>query len=226
MHIEHAIILAAGLGTRLAWLTKDRSKAMMNIQGEPAIIHVIRQLNRQGIRHIVINVHHHAQQLINNLGNGEHLGVHLEFSQEESLLDSGGGVRTAMQYLPEDQPFIVYNADIISDVNIQVLATHTEHHGCALALVHNPVHHPCGDFSYQHRFVQTDGEPRYTFAGISLWQHEALQHFPINQSFSLVQAMHEQIEKQACTGMLHQGQWFDIGRPRDLIRANKNWERS
>jgi len=226
MHIEHAIILAAGLGTRLTWLTKKQPKAMMDIQGEPAMIHVIRQLSQQGIRHIAINVHYHAQQLIDLLGHGEKLGVRIDFSHEKNLLDSGGGVRTAMQYLPEGVPFIVYNADIISDINVQALTSHLHHHGCALALVENPNHHPDGDFSCHQHHISQQGQPRYTFSGVSLWHTETLQHFPCNTSFSLLQAIHEQIQQQTCTGLIHQGQWFDIGRPRDLIRAKQRWRPS
>jgi len=224
MLIEHAIILAAGLGTRLTWLTKHQPKAMVRMQDEPAIVHVIRQLSRQGIRHIVINLHHHATVLTQFLGNGAHLGVDICFSYETTLLDSGGGVRTAMQYLPKDVPFIVHNADIISDVNLLNLCMYMPDDGCALALVRNPSHHPHGDFSCQHHLVQTRTSPSFTFAGISLWHSQALQHFPIHQPFPLIAAIHEQIQHQTCAGMLHQGQWFDIGRPRDLMRAKKTWK--
>lgn len=226
MHIEHAIILAAGLGTRLAWLTQKQPKAMMSIQGEPAITHVIRQLSRQGIRHMVINIHHHPQQLRDLLKQGQKLGVRIDFSHEKNLLDSGGGVRTAMQHLPEGVPFLVHNADIISDIEIQSLTTHHHSHGCTLALVKNPKHHPAGDFSCHHQHISLHEQPRYTFSGVSLWHTQSLQHLPINTSFSLVQVMHEHIKQKICTGFIHQGQWFDIGRPRDLIRANKYWRTS
>jgi len=223
MHIEHAIILAAGLGTRLTWLTKSKPKALMMIQGEPAIVHVLRQLSGQGIRNVVINVHHHAQQLMDALGTGAHWGMQITYSEEKKLLDSGGGVRTAMQYLPENVPFMVHNADIISDLDVHKLCQYLPAQGCALALVSNPQHHPSGDFSCQQHRVQRQGEPRYTFAGISLWHSQALLHYPCDTAFSLVQAMQEHIHHQTCAGLVHQGQWFDIGRPRDWMRANKDW---
>lgn len=226
MPIEHAIILAAGLGTRLAWFTQTKPKAMMMIQGEPAIVHVIRQLSRQGVRFIVINVHHHAQVLMEFLGHGEHLGVQIAYSHEKNLLDSGGGVRTAMQYLPENVPFIVHNADILCDLPIQRLDASLSQYDCSLALVENPQHHLEGDFSCQQHLVQTQGQPRYTFAGISLWHSRAWMHLPVNQAFSLLQPMRELIQQKRCAGVLHRGQWMDIGRPRDLIRANKTWRTS
>ncbi|MDQ6995396.1 MAG: nucleotidyltransferase family protein [Mariprofundaceae bacterium] len=226
MYIEHAIILAAGLGTRLKWLTKHQPKAMMKIQDEPSIIHVIQHLSRQGIRHIVINVHHHAQQLMELLGHGEHLGIRIDFSHEKHLLDSGGGVRTAMQYLPKNVPFIVHNADIITDIDIQSLSSLTAHHTCALAVVNNPNHHPEGDFSCHHHQISLTGQPRYTFSGVSLWYPEILQAFPCNTPFSLVDVIHKQIKQQSCEGFIHRGQWFDIGRPRDLMRANQHWRAS
>jgi len=198
----------------------------MSMQGEPAIVHVIRQLSRQGIRYMVINVHHHAQQLIDYLGTGEHLGVQLTFSHEKHLLDSGGGVRTAMQYLPKNIPFVVHNADIISDFSLGNLSKHVPHQGCSLALVTNPKHHPEGDFACFQHHIQNQGSPKFTFAGISLWHSQALTHLPIDTAFPLVQPIRELIQQQACAGMVHHGQWFDIGRPQDLIRANKTWRAS
>jgi len=221
--MEHAIILAAGLGTRLSWMTRQKPKALMPIQGEPAIVHVIRRLSRQGIRHIVINVHHHGQQLMDYLGNGAAWGVHLSFSPEPTLLDSGGGVRTAMSYIPEGVPFVVHNADVISDIDIQNLARHCPASGAALGMVANPKHHPEGDFAYHVGELSLRGTPRHTFSGISVWQASALDTYPLQQPFPLSSIIRTLMAEQRCRGILHQGAWFDIGRPRDLIRARKYW---
>jgi len=70
MRVERAVILAAGLGTRLKWLTRDRPKALIEVAGTPVIVHVIRGLAAQGIRDIAVNVHHHAEKLVRALGDG------------------------------------------------------------------------------------------------------------------------------------------------------------
>ncbi len=227
MHIEktvnRAVILAAGLGTRLKWMTRNRPKALMKIQGEAAIVHVIRHLAGQGVRHIAVNTHHHANILMDYLGNGERWGVNIIFSQEHELLNSGGGVRTALEKLSGEGLVLVHNADVMADVNVQNLANRCPEYGCSLALVANPSHHPEGDFAIKNRLVCLQSMPRYTFSGVSVWHDYVLKKYTPYTSFSLLEPMKYMMEKQRCVGMLHHGQWFDIGRPKDMVRANINW---
>ncbi|MDX8395123.1 MAG: sugar phosphate nucleotidyltransferase, partial [Mariprofundaceae bacterium] len=147
--VDRAVILAAGLGTRLKWLTENKPKALMKVAGEPAIVHVIRRLVAQGIRDITINTHHHADLLMDYLQNGSKFGVNIYFSQESELLNSGGGVRTAMDKLPGDGLVAVCNADVLTDVDVQMLARMCPNKGCSIALVPNPKHHLKGDFVLQ-----------------------------------------------------------------------------
>ncbi|MBL4760028.1 MAG: NTP transferase domain-containing protein [Mariprofundaceae bacterium] len=204
-------------------MTRNRPKALMDIQGEPAITHVIRQLAGQGIRQIVVNTHHHADILMAYLGNGSRFGVNIVFSQENELLNSGGGVRTALEKLSGEGLVLVHNADVLADVDVQSLAKRCSDGGCALALVTNPVHHPEGDFAIKNGLVNLQGQPRHTFSGVSIWYDNVLNEYPKNTSFSLLEPMKNMMEKQRCTGLLHRGKWFDIGRPRDVVRANREW---
>jgi len=223
--VNRAVILAAGLGTRLKWMTRNQPKALMDIQGEPAIAHVIRQLVGQGIRNIVVNTHHHADILMDYLGNGSRFGVNLIFSQESELLDSGGGVRTALDKLSGEGLVLVHNADVLADIDVQMLARRCPEYGCALALVTNPVHHPEGDFAIKNGLVNLQGSPRYTFSGVSIWHDSVFNSYPKNTSFSLLEPMKNMMKKQCCAGLLHRGQWFDIGRPKDVIRASREWKK-
>jgi MurNAc alpha-1-phosphate uridylyltransferase len=195
----------------------------MNIQGEPAIAHVIRQLVGQGIRQIVVNTHHHADILMDYLGNGERWGLNIIFSQESELLDSGGGVRTALEKLSGEGLVLVHNADVLANVDVQSLAKRCPDGGCALALVTNPAHHLEGDFAIKNGLVCLQGKPRHTFSGVSVWHDSVFNEYLKNTSFSLLEPMKNMMRKQHCTGLLHRGQWFDIGRPKDVIRANKTW---
>jgi len=221
--VDRAVILAAGLGTRLKWMTRHKPKALMSIQGQPAIAHVIRKLVGQGVRNIVINVHHHADALMEYVGNGERWGANIVFSQESELLDSGGGVRTGLEKLPGQGLILVHNADVLADIDVQGLARCCPDDGCALALVDNPVHHPKGDFAIKHGQVLLQGEQRYTFAGVSLWHDSVLHGYAKNTAFPLLDVIKYTMEKQRCAGLLHGGQWFDIGRPKDIVRANREW---
>jgi len=219
--VERAVVLAAGLGTRLKWLTTGQPKAMMDVAGEAAIVHVIRRLAAQGIYDIAINTHHHADRLTAFLGDGSKYGVRLYFSYEDRLLDSGGGVRKAMELLPGNGPFVVHNADVLADVDLDSLVQRLPEDGAVLAMVNNPHHHPHGDFGLLQGVVVGEREPGYTYSGISIWSEEAFSGFAKGEAFSLTVPMRQLMGDAKLTGVLHHGQWFDIGRPRDLMMARR-----
>lgn len=216
---DRAVILAAGLGTRLKWLTRHRPKAMMDLGGEAAIVYVIRRLAAQGIHDIAINVHHHAGKLMAALGDGSGFGVRLYYSREEQLLDSGGGVRKALELLPGHGAFVVHNADIVTDIDLQRLAGRLPEGGATLALVPNPAHHPDGDFGMTAGMVSRDRSPGFTYSGVSVWDERGFDGYRSGDAFSLTGPMQQLIEQKRLAALLHRGAWFDIGRPRDLIRA-------
>lgn len=223
MKPDRAVILAAGLGTRLKWLTRNRPKALMPVAGVPAIVHVIHGLAAQGVRDIAVNVHHHAGVLMAALGNGSRFGVRLYYSPEQSLLDSGGGVLTAMQLLPGDGPVAVHNADVLCRMDLRQLAETCPADGCSIALVPNPAHHAAGDFALRGARVSAIGAQLYTFAGVSLWHAAAFAGYACGERFSLVEPMRGMIDAGRCGGILYRGDWFDIGRPVDLMRASREW---
>lgn len=219
--VERAVILAAGLGTRLKWLTDKRPKALMQVAGEPAITHVIRQLVGQGIREIAVNAFHHAKQLGDFLGDGSRFGCRIVVSHETELLDSGGGVKQALSKLPGSGLVAVYNCDVLADVDVHQLALLVPDGGCSIALVANPPHHPDGDFKLNGMDVSMSGSDRLTFSGISVWDDQVFDSYPQGSVFSLVEPMRELIGQGMCSGIVHRGDWFDIGRPSDLMRANR-----
>ena len=223
--VERAVILAAGLGTRLKWLTDQRPKALMQVAGEPAITRVIRHLVTQGIKEIVVNAHHHREQLQGYVGDGSRFGCRVVISSEPELLDSGGGVRKAMTLFAGEGPFVVHNADVLSDIKVDVLAKNLPIDGVCICLVPNPPYHAAGDFVLQHGHVSLGTEDRYTFAGVSVWQPSVFDDYAVGEVFSLVQPLRRLMEQGQCRGLLHQGKWFDIGRPVDLMRANRAFSR-
>jgi len=221
--ITQAVILAAGMGSRLKSFTQDKPKALMPISGEPAIVRIIRKLVAAGIHDIAINLHHHAEQVQQTLGNGKRFNANLHYSYEETLLDSGGGVRTAMDLLPAEDKLIVHNCDIMTDIDFAQLGQYCPQQGCALALVNNPYHNPEGDFSLNRSngaHVVAKTNPSLTFSGVSAWHKDALLSHPSHQTFSLIQPIQQAMHAQQCFGYQHQGYWFDIGRPHDWVQAN------
>ena len=115
-----AMIFAAGLGTRLKPYTDHMPKALVPVAGKPMLEHVINKLKVAGVDEIVINVHHFAQQIIDFLKEKDNFGIKIWISDEtEKLLDTGGGIKKAAPYF--DEPFLVHNADILSNVDLKAM---------------------------------------------------------------------------------------------------------
>ena len=115
----NAMIFAAGLGTRLRPLTDFKPKALVEVGGRPMIDHVVDRLVEAGVYTIVVNVHHPGQMIVDHLNATGRSDVNFIISDEtDMLLDTGGGILKARQFLDGDQPFIVHNADILTDVNL------------------------------------------------------------------------------------------------------------
>lgn len=193
----------------------------MPVAGEAAISRVIRNLVASGIQDIAINLHHCASQVRQALGNGSKFNANLHYSYEDSLLNSGGGVRTALELLPDAEKVLVHNADIMTDIDFHKLDQLCPEFGAALAMVINPQHHPQGDFSLQNQHILIRSQTSYTFSGVSVWDKQALMVYPNQQNFSLLEPIHQLMTTKKCLGFVHHGHWFDIGRPRDWMRAQR-----
>jgi NDP-sugar pyrophosphorylase family protein len=124
---NRAMILAAGLGTRLKSMTEKRPKALLEWQGKPLLEHIILKLKSNGFTSIIINVHHFAGMIMEFVRQNESFGIRIEFSHEkEELLDTGGGIANASWFLKE-KPFLVYNVDVLSSIDLRALyAAHLE----------------------------------------------------------------------------------------------------
>ncbi len=117
-HDTTAMILAAGLGTRLKALTQDKPKALVELNGKPLLQHCIENLIANGFYHIVINVHHFGEQIIDFVKHHQ-FDAYIEISDERDLLmDTGGGIVKATPLFKESKAVLVHNVDIISNVNL------------------------------------------------------------------------------------------------------------
>ena len=117
-HDTTAMILAAGLGTRLGALTQDKPKALVPLNGKPLLQHCIENLIANGFYHIVINVHHFGEQIIDFVKHHQ-FDAYIEISDERDLLmDTGGGIVKATPLFKESKAVLVHNVDIISNVNL------------------------------------------------------------------------------------------------------------
>ena len=119
-----AMILAAGTGTRLKPLTDEIPKALVPVKGIPMLEHVIIKIKTAGFTNIIINIHHFGEQIINFLDAKHNFGMDIKISDERNyLLDTGGGIKHANCYLYGDEPFLVHNVDIFSNVDLRTMCT-------------------------------------------------------------------------------------------------------
>jgi mannose-1-phosphate guanylyltransferase len=132
-----ALVFAAGLGTRLKPLTDTMPKALVPIDGNPLLEHVLRKLIANGFDEIIINVHHFADQIISFLGENNNFGVRIAISDErDALLETGGGIKKASWFFDDGQPFLVHNVDILSNIDLgKLYRYHLEHRSLATVVV-------------------------------------------------------------------------------------------
>ena len=131
-----AMIFAAGLGTRLRPLTNDRPKALVEVAGKPMLQRVIENMVRYGFTDITVNVHHFGEKIIDFLAANNNFGININISDERGLLlDTGGGILKARCRLDGNEPFLVHNADILTDLDLRAFYDyHCRHNADATLL--------------------------------------------------------------------------------------------
>ena len=136
-----AMILAAGLGTRLRPLTNDRPKALVTVAGRTLLEIALSRLRAFGVREVIVNTHHYAEMIIEYLKANDDFGMRIEVSREEVLLDTGGGLKRAAHFFLEasgslQEPFILHNVDVISTIDLgRMMRFHTEQDALATLAV-------------------------------------------------------------------------------------------
>jgi NDP-sugar pyrophosphorylase family protein len=138
-----AMVLAAGLGTRLRPLTDSRPKALVSVGGRTMLEITLARLRQFGIQDVIINVHHFPDMILEYLKANDNFGMHIEVSREENLLDTGGGLKKASCFFREnsgglDEPFILHNVDVVSTIDLRrMVQFHAENQALATLAVQN-----------------------------------------------------------------------------------------
>src|SRR5438477_1588541 len=127
-----AMVLAAGLGTRLRPLTDERPKALVEIAGRTLLEITLTRLKTFGVSEAIVNVHHFADMVIDYLKANDNFGMRIEVSREDILLDTGGGLQKAAWFFQENsekhaEPFLLHNVDVLSSIDLALmLQSHKE----------------------------------------------------------------------------------------------------
>lgn len=208
------MILAAGRGERLRPLTDQLPKPLLTVGGRRLIEHHLLALAAAGFSDVVINVAYLAQLILDALGDGSQYGLRIKYSHEmPGELDTGGGIRQALELLDTGAPFAVINADVLTDFPMRNLrgvldSTVLEAH---LVLAPNPPHHPKGDFGLRAGRV-TRQTPHFTFTGIGVYRPELFRRQSARR-FGLASILYAPIAQQNVGGQLYSGRWHDVGTP-------------
>jgi NDP-sugar pyrophosphorylase family protein len=241
-----AMILAAGLGTRLRPRTDSVPKPLTDVVGYPLIAYGLRLLRENGIGDVVVNVHHLGGELMAALGDGARYGVRIHYSVERTLLGSGGGIRHAAPILVkllgerprEISPIVVMNSDVICEVPIRdVVRTHLET-GARVTLVlrDDPEAARYGLFGIDRggrirRFLGTgDGSPtlqEYMFASVHVISPDVLDEMPADRAFGSMSDFYPALFRAGSrfSGYVYDGRWFTADTESDLVRTCAALER-
>ena len=212
--IRHALIYAAGRGERMRPLSDATPKPLLRVGGKALIEWHLDALATAGVREVVINTSHLADQFPAALGDGERWNLHIAWSYEgPEPLDTGGGMLRARPLLGSE-PFIAVNGDIWTDFDFSTLPPAPI--GVAhLVLVDNPPHHSAGDFDLRDGRVLDSDAARLTFAGIGVYRAELLAKARPGR-FSIVPVLRAAMREGTVGGEHFTGRWSDVGTPQRL----------
>lgn len=229
---RRAMVLAAGLGTRLRPLTDSRPKAMIDVGGRPMIEYPLRMLAAAGVEEVVVNLHHRGDQVRAALGDGSRYRLRVRYSEEEPVLDTGGAIARARPLLG-DEPFVLANCDTLLDVDLACAwRLHCERTALATLVVRgDPDAERYGalDLDRQGRIRRFLGEPagvqeplaRRMFCGVHLISPSLFDHMPEEGIFSITRDVYRPLVEAGADlfGFDHVGYWRDLGTFESLSAA-------
>lgn len=236
-----ALILAAGLGTRLRPLTHLRAKAALPVNGEPLVRRIAASLMRQGIADLVVNLHHRPATVAAALGDGADLGARVRYSWEQPVLGSAGGPRHALPLLVDGDhdpraAFLIVNGDTLTDADLHALVQTHERAGDAaltMALIPNPEPRKYGGVRVEGGrvigFARPGGsEASYHFIGLQVAEARVFADLPDGQPIESVNSLYPRLlarEPRAIAAYVCEATFQDIGTPADYLRTSLELER-
>jgi len=231
-----AMILAAGLGTRLKELTSNKPKALVEVNGRTLLEIAINNLTKYGFDKIIINVHHFAD-LVKDYLDKNIFDAEIIISDESGLLlDTGGAIKQAQNYF-DDSPILIHNVDIISNLNLKKLYDFHLSHYCVATLfvseressrylLFDNANFLCGwqDIKMNKEIiVRNENElKQLAFNGIHIINPAAIKYFPEEKVFSVINAYLKIAEtKNICGFKSNNIKWIDVGKIESLQQASE-----
>ena len=230
-----ALIFAAGLGTRLKPFTDAHPKALLALNGMTLLEIAIKRLKLVGCTSIIINIHHFAQQIIDYVHQHSGFGLEIAFSDEKDLLlDTGGGLKKASWFL-KDAPFFIYNADILTDLDLKAMYQHHLSQDALVTLAvktrpstrqllfdeHNLL---CGWLNEKTgetiALRAIDAHKKLAFSGIHVMSPQAFDYLPAQNVFSIISWYLELAKTNVILGYVHDHNFLlDVGKLESIEAA-------
>jgi NDP-sugar pyrophosphorylase family protein len=225
-----ALVLTAGLATRLRPLSLVRAKAALPVAGQPLITRILRALRAAGVTEAVLNLHHLPQTLTRIIGDGSDLGVRVRYSWENPVLGSAGGPRQALPLLGAST-FLIVNGDTLADLDIGALVAAHQRSGALVTMAVVPNADPqkysgvsaSGDGAFTGLVKRGSLEPSYHFVGVQAVEAAAFASLAPGTAHESVAAVYPalmserpgSIRVHVCNAEFH-----DIGTPDDYLRTS------
>jgi len=239
-----AMILAAGLGTRMRPLTDHCPKPLLTANGKALIDYQLERLAKVGVTDVVINHAYFGEQIEQHVGDGSRWQLNVQFSPEPANepLETGGGIFQALPLLsPDGEPFLVVNGDVWIDLDYAELMSQQTRMAATLAhsalpfplahlvMVDNPTHNPQGDFVLGENGLLIDqpqsdahaGGLALTFSGISVLHPDLFKHSQAG-AFKLAPLLRDAMAKGRVSGQHYSGYWLDVGTPQRLQALDRH----
>ncbi|MDR3726968.1 MAG: nucleotidyltransferase family protein [Terracidiphilus sp.] len=239
-----AMILAAGLGTRLRPLTDDRPKALVTVAGRTLLELALCRLRAFGVHQVIVNTHHYADMLIEYLHANHNFGMTIEISREEGLLDTGGGLKNAAPFFLDSssasqEPFILHNVDVLSSIDLdRMMRYHIEQNALATLAVQDRATSRYLLFDQQNqlcgRRAGLEGKPELArptaqaqalaFSGIHILSPCIFSLLEEEGAFSIIPA-YLRLAAQAEKIVAYRADdcyWRDLGRPQSIVEAARD----
>lgn len=214
-----AMILAAGRGERLRPLTDTTPKSLIEVRGQSLLERHLENIRDAGISDVVINLGWLGEQIEARITGGSKYGVNVQFSPEgDNVLETGGGIHRALPMLG-DEPFLVVNADVFTDMPVPDITLSDDHMG-HLVLVPTPDYHHGGDFDLDEGLVRNGDAPSLTFSGVAVYRPEFFKDCEAGR-FSIVPMLREAADDGRLQGSIYKGLWADVGTPERLAALNE-----
>jgi mannose-1-phosphate guanylyltransferase len=227
--IRHALILAAGLGTRLRPLTTVRAKPAIPVAGDPLVRRIARWLAASGVSELVVNLHHLPETIARVLGDGSDLGACVRYSWEQpAVLGSAGGPRLALPIIGADTFFLV-NGDTLTDVNLDELATAHAASGASVTLAltpnRDPAHYTGIRLDDQLRVApgtvsRGSTAPSFHFVGVQVVSADVFRSLPEKQALNSIGGVYDRLIVErlgSVRGFVSEPAFWDVGTVADYI---------